>query len=105
MEEVAYPSYRAPMSALSEGVVDEATGALDELVREAVGADGVEQSVVVGQRAVPEIVRFAEENGSDLIVIATHGRGFISHAVMGSTTERVLRRAPCPVLVVRQAGE
>ena len=37
---------------------------------------------------------------ADLIVMATHGRGFISHAVMGSTTERVLRRAPCPVLVV-----
>jgi nucleotide-binding universal stress UspA family protein len=51
-----------------------------------------------------EIVRLAEEHAVDLIVIATHGRGFISHAIMGSTTERVLRRAPCPVLVVRDAG-
>ncbi len=49
-----------------------------------------------------EIVRLAEERKVDLIVMATHGRGFISHALMGSTTERVIRRAPCPVLVVRQ---
>ena len=48
-----------------------------------------------------EIVRIAEERQVDMIVMATHGRGFISHALMGSTTERVLRRAPCPVLVVR----
>lgn len=48
-----------------------------------------------------EIVRLAEEREVDLIVMATHGRGFISHTIMGSTTERVLRRTPCPVLVVR----
>ena len=49
-----------------------------------------------------EIVRLAEERGADLIVMATHGRGFISHAILGSTTERVVRRAPCPVLVIRR---
>jgi nucleotide-binding universal stress UspA family protein len=48
-----------------------------------------------------EIVRIAEERKVDLIVMATHGRGLVSHALLGSTTERVLRRAPCPVLVVR----
>jgi len=48
-----------------------------------------------------EIVRLAEEGRADLVVMATHGRGFISHAVLGSTTERVLRRATCPVLVAR----
>jgi nucleotide-binding universal stress UspA family protein len=60
----------------------------------------VRQEVVLG---VPhaEIVRLAQEQGIDLIVMATHGRGFISHAIMGSTTERVLRQTPCPVLVAR----
>jgi nucleotide-binding universal stress UspA family protein len=47
-----------------------------------------------------EIVRAAEERHADLVVMATHGRGFFSHAFLGSTTERVIRRAPCPVLVV-----
>ena len=48
-----------------------------------------------------EIARLAEERGAGMIVMSTHGRGFISHALFGSTTERVLRRAPCPVLTVR----
>ena len=48
-----------------------------------------------------ELCRLARDRGIDLIVMATHGRGFVSHAIMGSTTERVLRRASCPVLVVR----
>jgi nucleotide-binding universal stress UspA family protein len=48
-----------------------------------------------------EIVKLARERAVDLIVMATHGRGFISHAFLGSTTERVLRRAPCAVLAVR----
>ena len=52
-----------------------------------------------------EIVQIAEEVEADLIVMATHGRGFISHAILGSTTERVVRRAPCPVLVVRDAPQ
>jgi nucleotide-binding universal stress UspA family protein len=51
-----------------------------------------------------EIVRLAKEHAADLIVMATHGGGFISHAILGSTTERVLRRAPCPVLVIRDSG-
>jgi nucleotide-binding universal stress UspA family protein len=50
-----------------------------------------------------EIVGLAEREKVDLIVMATHGRGFFSHAILGSTTERVVRRAPCPVLVVRDA--
>ncbi|HXV75488.1 MAG TPA: universal stress protein [Candidatus Polarisedimenticolaceae bacterium] len=62
------------------------------------GIDGLELVVGVGTPHV-EIVRLAQEHAADLIVMATHGRGVISHALMGSTTERVLRRAPCPVLV------
>jgi len=62
----------------------------------------VERAVGLG---VPhlEIVRTAEERHVDMIVMATHGRGFFSHAFLGSTAERVIRRAPCPVLVVRAA--
>jgi nucleotide-binding universal stress UspA family protein len=37
----------------------------------------------------------------DLIIISTHGRTGLKHALLGSTTERVVRHAPCPVLVVR----
>jgi nucleotide-binding universal stress UspA family protein len=47
-----------------------------------------------------EIVRYAKERDIDLIVMGTHGRGLIAHAVMGSVTEKVVRNAPCPVLTL-----
>ena len=49
-----------------------------------------------------EIVKFAKEKEVDLIVIATHGYTGLKHFLLGSTAERVVRLAPCPVLVVRQ---
>jgi nucleotide-binding universal stress UspA family protein len=64
------------------------------------GRPNVESLVVHGMPS-SEIVRVAEDRRADLLVMATHGRGFVSHALFGSTTERVLRRAPCPVLTVR----
>ena len=48
-----------------------------------------------------EIVRYAKAEDMDLIVMGTHGRGFVAHAVMGSVAEKVVRTAPCPVLTVR----
>src|SRR5215471_11197639 len=48
-----------------------------------------------------EILRYATENDIDLIVMGTHGRSGVSHMLLGSVAERVVRRAPCPVLTVR----
>lgn len=48
-----------------------------------------------------EIVHFAREHEIDLIVMGTHGRGFVGHLLMGSVAEKVVRTAPCPVLTVR----
>ena len=49
-----------------------------------------------------EIVRLAREEGADLIITGTHGRGAVAHMLLGSVAERVVRKAPCPVLTVRQ---
>lgn len=49
-----------------------------------------------------EIAAVAQERGSDLIVISTHGYSGLMHVLLGSTAEQVVRHAPCPVLVVRQ---
>ena len=49
-----------------------------------------------------EITRAAKRMKAGLIVIATHGRTGLRHVLMGSTTERVVRHAPCPVLTVRR---
>jgi len=48
-----------------------------------------------------EILRYAAENDVDLIVMGTHGRSGVSHMLLGSIAERVVRHAPCPVLTVR----
>ncbi|HMC77523.1 MAG TPA: universal stress protein [Vicinamibacterales bacterium] len=55
--------------------------------------------------AVPteEILRYASANAVDLMVMGTHGRGGVSHILLGSITEKVIRRSPCPVLTVRQS--
>jgi len=47
------------------------------------------------------IVEKAKELGIDVIVIATHGRSGLSHILLGSVAEKVIRHAPCPVFVIR----
>ena len=49
-----------------------------------------------------EITQAAQTLKADLIVISTHGRTGLRHMLMGSTAERVVQHAPCPVLVVRE---
>ena len=51
-----------------------------------------------------EIIGYAKEHEIDLIVLATHGRTGLSHMLIGSTAERVVRMAPCPVLTVHPDG-
>lgn len=59
---------------------------------------------ILVRRGTPhhEIVQAARELEIDLIVIATHGYTGMKHLLLGSTAERVVRHAPCPVLVVRE---
>jgi nucleotide-binding universal stress UspA family protein len=86
--------------ALNREVHARARQELDRLAKEHFEPDiNVEVASLVGVPHV-EIVRLVEERGVDMIVMGMHGRGFVSHALLGSTTERVLRRAPCPVLVI-----
>ena len=57
--------------------------------------------VVTSNAPAPTIVNYARETGIDLIVMGTHGRSAMTHLLMGSVAERVVRLAGCPVLVVR----
>lgn len=51
-----------------------------------------------------QTVQYAREHAVDLIVMGTHGRSGLSHALIGSVAERVVRHAHCPVLTVRPQG-
>jgi nucleotide-binding universal stress UspA family protein len=63
--------------------------------------NSVTSAVRIGH-APNEITKAAKELDVDLIIIATHGYTSWRHLCMGSTAERVVRSAPCPVLVVRE---
>lgn len=60
----------------------------------------VEPALAYGSPAA-EIIRYAAEHKIDLIVIATHGRTGLSHVVVGSIAERIVRVSPVPVLTVK----
>jgi nucleotide-binding universal stress UspA family protein len=60
----------------------------------------VVSKVMLG-RPYPTILDYASQQQIDMIVIATHGRGALTHMLLGSVTEKVVRKAPCPVLTVR----
>ena len=63
----------------------------------------VVRAIVEGSPKV-EIIQYARQHDIDLIVLATHGRTGLSHVLMGSVAEAVVRTAPCPVLTVRPEG-
>ena len=85
-------------------VFDEISGyAKAELAK--LGAEVREKGIAVRELVVQgkpsaEIVRVAREETADMIVLGTHGKGMLDKALFGSTAERVIRRAPCPVLTV-----
>ena len=55
-----------------------------------------------GDTPADEVASYARTHGIDLIVMGTHGRSGVSHLLMGSVAEKVVRTAPCPVLTVRE---
>lgn len=71
----------------------------------AISLDGIEtvRAIRVGH-AFFEILQYATDNAIDMIVMGTHGRGPVKHLLLGSVAEKVVRKAPCPVLTVRQPG-
>lgn len=63
-----------------------------------------ESASVIGLPYI-EILNMAKEKGIDIIVMGTHGRTGIDRVLFGSTAEKVVKKAPCPVLTVRQPGK
>jgi universal stress protein A len=85
--------------------VDQLTAAVREALQRLIRDNGLERFRVCPEvrEGTPfyEIIRCAREKDVDLIVMGTHGRSGLAHVLLGSVSEKVVRKAPCPVLTVR----
>ena len=62
---------------------------------------GVTHEVVIGKGKVSDVIcKLINQNNIDLLILGTHGRKGVGHALLGSLAEEILRRVPCPVLAV-----
>lgn len=61
----------------------------------------VETALIIGIGAADQLVKHANKIGADMIVVGTHGRTGLSHMLIGSVAEKVVRHATCPVLTLR----
>ena len=83
---------------LTEAYRQEAQASLDRTAQ-ALGGD-VARRIEYGDPAA-EIVRVAEDDDYDVVVVGSHGSGFVKRVLLGSVSQHLLHHAPCPVLVVR----
>ena len=111
-----FHAYELPGYTLPEGSVVASPKMLQELadqadshlaewrrLAEGMGAARVVTAKGIGEPAL-EIVELARDGGFDLVVVGTHGRTGLRHALLGSVAERVVRRASSPVLTVHPEG-
>ena len=108
-QEPALPSFYAAGALKMYGRVpnleDEARNAMKNLAS-AIQTPDIEITTHIRHgHPADEIVAFAAEDDSDVIVIATHGLTGLRHVVLGSIAERVVREARCPVFVVKTHGK
>jgi nucleotide-binding universal stress UspA family protein len=96
-----YESFMAAgtIMTVQKGVEVEVRKNLEEVAGRVTGI-GVTQAIRTGTAFV-EIISYVEDQGIDLVVMGTHGRGRIDHILLGSVAEKVVRRSPCPVLTIR----
>lgn len=89
------------LTEVEDGLLDRARTALSETAGSlGLPAERTEVAVARG-RASDEVVRTALEKKAGLIVMGTHGYSGLSHALLGSTAERVVRKARCPVMTLK----
>lgn len=85
-------------------ITKQAKCSVDKIVADSVKRGGPGIGVTRMGSPPHEIVDYANQNGIDLIVIGTHGRGGFMHLLLGSCAEKVVRKAKCPVLTVHPQG-
>jgi len=91
-----------PVLPTEEELRDEALERMEKLIEARLeGLSKRPIPVIVNGHSYKEILAYSQKNGVDLIIMATHGHTGLQHVLIGSTAERVVRHASCPVLTVR----
>ena len=91
----------ADKKGMLEKVYKHASEQMREIAKKHFAGLPVDTVVIKPKKAVyQEIIKFAETNNVSLIVMSTHGRTGVKHFLLGSVAERVVRRSPCPVMIV-----
>jgi universal stress protein A len=93
------------VAAYQKELTDSAEKSLQERLEEHIPEGVNARALVVHGEAAHEIVRTANEEGVDLIVVSTHGATGWRERIFGSVTEKVVRHAECPVLTVHRSTE
>ena len=109
IEDTIHPAYslsgKSSIFDLMPGIEEDCRRRIEKLIQETGVSKENTEIIVKGGQAAHDIIKFAKENSSDLVVIATHGLTGIEHLLLGSVTEKVVRMAPCPVFTVKPFGK
>ena len=86
---------------LEKEIEEGAVKMMDKFCQARLGDFNAYKTAIVTGIPYEEVIKKAEEIGASLIVLGTHGRTGLDHLIFGSTAERVVRSASCPVLTIR----
>jgi nucleotide-binding universal stress UspA family protein len=104
VEEPAFPSFFKLGAMRIYGMVPNLEKVAWTALEKRFGSPGTQPNLhfhVVKGKADVEILRFASEHETDLIVMTSHGLTGLQHVLLGSVAEKVVKMAPCPVLMVK----
>ncbi len=105
VEPIVYPADfsfgQVSIPAMEEEIRKHSEEQLNELVERETPRDIKATPIIRIGKPFIEIVEVAKSENADLIVISSHGRTGMDHVLFGSTADKVVRKAPCPVLTIR----
>ena len=109
IEDTIHPAFslsgKSSIFDLVPGIEEDCNRRIKELIQETGISKENTEIIVKGGQAAHDIIKFAKDNLSDLVVIATHGLTGIENLLLGSVTEKVVRMASCPVFTVKSFGK
>jgi nucleotide-binding universal stress UspA family protein len=109
IEETMHPAFslsgKSSIFDLVPGIKEECKRRIDKMIVETGLPTKNIEIIIKGGQAAHDIIEFAKDNSSDLIIIATHGLTGIEHLLLGSVTEKVVRMSPCPVFTLKSFGK